>query len=101
MTTGQSRFMRKISIRLILALVAAVGLLGTTSSARQARDTVPALPAGVSYLLPIWPQYSIASETAFANAVSQLRTRIGEGPRAKIGFSTYVFVSMDNWNIDT
>jgi hypothetical protein len=55
----------------------------------------------VLYVLPNYLRYQSVSDAALAVEVAELRRRLGEGPYAKVGFTAYIFVSMENWNVDT
>ena len=85
-------------IRHTLALAAAVTLIA--QSGTRAATVLPPVAPQAFYILPLYP-IAIPSESSanFAAQVQQLRTRIGEGPRARVGFTTYLFISMD-WTVD-
>ena len=79
-----------------LAVLAAPGI-GTRAESLSAPPpvTVPPLPPSTTYILPVY------LGTDFAQDVSDLRSRLGEGNFVKVGFTSYVFVSMDDWTVDT
>ncbi|OFW20075.1 MAG: hypothetical protein A3G21_07360 [Acidobacteria bacterium RIFCSPLOWO2_12_FULL_66_21] len=53
------------------------------------------------YVLPLWLEYQSAGEETVTREVQELRRRLGpESPRVRLGFTTYVFLSMDDWNVD-
>lgn len=52
------------------------------------------------YLLPLWTEFPSASEASLTQQVAELRRRLGpETPRVRLGFTSYVFISMDDWNV--
>ncbi|MCX6546022.1 MAG: hypothetical protein NTV05_16625 [Acidobacteria bacterium] len=71
-----------------------------------------ALPAGdaaaqtvnrddILYILPYWGGYLGADDAAVSAEITDLRKRVGpEGPYVKLGFSLYIFLSMQDWNVD-
>jgi hypothetical protein len=54
----------------------------------------------ILYIMPYWG-FTGASDAAIQAEIQDMRNRLGpEGPYVKLGFSTYIFVSMDDWNVD-
>jgi len=82
----------------IAVAVAAVVVCSTFVPGRA--QSVPPLPSGVTYILPSW-SFSGLSDADFAAAVADLRARLGEGPLARVGFTTFIHVYMTDWNVDT
>ncbi len=79
------------------AILAVVCLPGFAAPA-SAQSPTPAFE-DITYVLPQYLGYRSASEEEFARQVSMLRTRIGEGPYVKVGFSVYVWLSFDDWSV--
>ncbi len=57
-------------------------------------QSVPPIDRKITYLLPQWFGFLGATDAEVARQVAILRSRIGEGMRVKVGFTTYIFVSM-------
>lgn len=51
--------------------------------------------------MPNWLNFINSDDATIAAEVNQLRTRIGEGKYVRNGFNVYIFISMENWNVDT
>jgi hypothetical protein len=79
---ARSRFVRAIAFMIaILAQGAAVRAQGTVN------------PDDILYILP-------TSYAVNTTELEYLRANIGEGPYVKVGFSVYIHVEMENWNVD-
>ncbi len=63
--------------------------------------TVPALDPTITWVLPSYDTYGSVSDAVFAQTVADLRIRIGEGPKAKIGLSLFFGLNMNSWTVDT
>lgn len=79
-----------------LSFVVAAALLFLCS------DPATAQPAhrDITYILPMWSEFTSATPEALQTEIGELRTRIGEGPYVKVGFSAYINVSMTDWAVD-
>jgi hypothetical protein len=75
----------------VAALVAA-GLLWSAQTP-AAQGPLPISDRHIVYILPQWT-FVDASDADVAEQVSQLRARIGEGPRVRVGFTQYVSIVM-------
>lgn len=79
-------------------VIAVVVLCLCTSISRADAQTVNR--DDVLYILPFWPGVA-GSDASVASEIANLRARLGpEGPYVKLGFSAYVFISMDSWTVD-
>ena len=56
--------------------------------------------SNITYILPQWPAFTTTPDAAFASELAELRTRIPEGPRVKVGFTTYINISMNDPDVD-
>src|SRR6185436_9500303 len=65
-----------------------------------AQGPVPVTDRQITYILPQWNNFFSATDAEFAAEVQQLRARIGEGPRVRVGFTTYVSIVMSDWSVD-
>ncbi len=94
--------MRK-KIQLICRLPACVLALLLLRGADRplAQGPVPISDRHITYILPQWGSFLTATDAQFAAEVQQLRARIGEGPRVRVGFAVYIAVDMTNWTVDT
>jgi hypothetical protein len=79
------------------ALAAAILVV---SAAPRAQGPVPVNDLNITYILPQWADYLTASAANVAQQRDILRARIGEGPRVRVGFTTYVTFDMTRWDID-
>jgi hypothetical protein len=80
---------------LVRRLAAAGVVLMVFASGPSARaQSVPPIDRKITYLLPQWFGFLGATDAEVARQVAILRSRIGEGMRVKVGFTTYIFVSM-------
>ncbi|MCA1651308.1 MAG: hypothetical protein LC753_13865 [Acidobacteria bacterium] len=79
------------------ALTAAIFVV---SAAPRAQVPVPTNDLNITYILPQWADYLTASASDVAQQRDILRARIGEGPRVRVGFTTYVTFDMTRWDID-
>ncbi|MEP6593233.1 MAG: hypothetical protein ABJC51_06045, partial [Acidobacteriota bacterium] len=67
---------------------------------------VPALPQAqapaeiphrnITYILPHWSGFWTTPAEDFVSQLAQLRARIPPGPRVKVGFTTYIYISMND-----
>jgi hypothetical protein len=80
-------------IRAAAALAALAIVMGASASPRA--QAVPAIDKRITYILPQWLEFLAASGDEVSAQVAQLRMRIPEGPRVRVGFTTYIHVSMD------
>jgi hypothetical protein len=82
-----------IYLFVLLVCVASAATAGQTD--RSATNDSP------FYVLPLWTSFLAADEDTFAHEVGELRRRLGpESPRVRLGFTTYIFLSMEDWNVD-
>jgi hypothetical protein len=88
-------FFRRASVGALLLAI----LAGAESP--HAQSPVPIADRHITYILPQWLSFMTASEAEFDAEVQQLRTRIGEAPRVRVGFTVYVSIGMPDWNVDT
>ena len=78
------------SIRVAAAAAAALFFVTASTSSPHAQG-IPAVDRRITYIMPQWLRFlsgDVAHETAL------LRAKIGEGPRVKVGFTTYIHVTM-------
>src|SRR3954471_388898 len=85
---------RRDLIRLAGAMTAAAGFILSTSAAPRAQGTVPSIDKRITYILPQWLGFLSAPPAEVSRQVSSLRSRIADGPRVRVGFTTYIGVSM-------
>ena len=64
----------------------------------QAVNEIP--QSNITYILPQWPAFATTPDATFASELAELRARIPEGPRVKVGFTTYINISMSDPNVD-
>ena len=83
--------MNKLFKRLAAAGVLVFVLSAGTSPRAQA---VPPIDRKITYILPQWGAFLGATDLEVQQQVQQLRSRIGEGQRVRVGFTTYISVSM-------
>jgi hypothetical protein len=81
-------------IRFAAATLAALAIVIGTSAAPRAQ-AVPAIDKRITYILPQWLDFLTVDVGDIPAQVAQLRARIGEGPRVRVGFTTYIFVTME------
>jgi hypothetical protein len=76
--------------------LAAAGVVLVVCSAGPSprAQSVPAIDRKITYILPQWFGFLNATDAEVAQQVAILRSRIGEGARVKVGFTTYIFVTM-------
>ena len=82
-----------------LAIIALVGFVSLTpsnvqSASAQTHDQI-------TYLLPHWFKYLSVSDAEFASEVQQLKNRLGDGTYVKVGFTYFIEVNMNVYNINT
>src|SRR5438045_7894924 len=78
----------------IVLLLAVVMALFADSPAPKAQGTATVNPDDILYIMP-------TLDGPNNNEIAQLRSRIGEGKYVRVGFSTYINVSMGSWTVDT
>jgi hypothetical protein len=78
--------------------VLAVLLLGPAQPLTAAG---PRSDDGQLYILPMFLKFSRVSNAAFEAQVATLRERFPEGGPIRVGFSTYLSISMGQWDITT
>jgi len=80
--------------RILVAALFALAVSGLRADAQTVnRDDV-------LYILPYWPGVA-GSDASVVSELANLHARLGpEGPYVKLGFSAYVFISMDSWTVD-
>jgi hypothetical protein len=54
----------------------------------------------ILFILPYWPGLTNNAQENINAEIVKLRGLLGEGTHVKVGFSAYVFVSMDSWTVD-
>jgi len=82
------RFLRRA------AAVAIALLVLSPADAPRAQAAVPPIDQSITYILPQWGGFYAATDLMFADEVAQLRSRIGEGRRVRVGFTVYATVYM-------
>src|SRR5437868_5095028 len=81
--------------RLLLPLVLVAALLGE-GAAPRAQVTATVNPDDIIYILP-----TIAKVNgSMASEYLDLRSRLGDGPYVKVGFTIYINVNMTDWTVD-
>ena len=71
------------------------------SAAPRAQGPVPINDLHITYILPQWVEFPTASDAEVASQRDVLRARIGpEGPRVRLGFTTYVKFEMTRSDVD-
>jgi hypothetical protein len=82
-------------LRRSLCCGVAVVVLGTPALPRaQAGTAIP--QSNITYILPHWSGMAAAPLQTFLDEVTDLRARIPQGPRVKVGFTTYVYINMND-----
>jgi hypothetical protein len=66
----------------------------------SAAEQSPKPLSKVLYLLPNFLRYQSLDDPALAAEVADLKHRLPDGPNLRVGFSVYIPISMDNWNLD-
>ncbi len=77
------------------ATVLVVALIVFCDAPRPRAQAIPAIDKRITYILPQWLNFLSVDSQTLAQQVVELRTRIGEGPRVRVGFTTYIDVSMN------
>jgi hypothetical protein len=81
-----------IIFRSILAV--ALTFVAATAETQVNRDDI-------LYLLPEWSGLATSDDATIDQQIGQLRQRLGpEGPYLKLGFTSYVDVTMNDWNVN-
>ena len=75
----------------VVCLAALAGMTGGRLSAQAPSTT------GLTYLTPIWSAMVSASPEEMAAQAALLRSRVGENATVKVGFATYLVVTIDDW----
>ncbi len=85
--------MRRI---LAIALFAVAASMGHADAQTVNRDDI-------LYILPYWFPFQGATDDQVKGEIANMRTRLMpvDGPYVKLGFSAYIFISMDDWNVNT
>src|SRR5689334_8651323 len=83
-------------VRRVAALCVAGAIVISVPSVPRAQQSVPAIDRRITYILP--QGSALAGSVANAQTqVQELRSRLGpEGPRVKLGFTTYINVVMSD-----
>jgi hypothetical protein len=84
--------------RRLFSLVAASVLCTALSLPAEAQVTAD--HRDITYIVPVYLGYQSVTDDEFKIEVQRLRDRIGEGPYVRVGFSVYVYVTMDAWSVD-
>jgi hypothetical protein len=80
-------------LRRAISLGAALLVLGVPAVPRaQAPAVIP--HANITYILPHWS--AISTSANLAGEIADLRARIPENPRVKVGFTSYIYISMND-----
>ena len=77
--------------RYCAVLATAVAIVSATSSSPRAQ-AVPAIDRRITYVLPQWLEFLSANDVA--QQAKRLRSTLGEGPRVRVGFTTYISIVM-------
>jgi hypothetical protein len=91
MVTSPVNKISRLAAASILILVCATG------SSPRAQSVAP-IDRKITYILPQWFGFLSATNQQVADQVAILRARIGEGLRVKVGFTTYIAITMTNVN---
>jgi hypothetical protein len=78
-------------VRFAVTILVAAGVLFHAAAEPRAQ-AIPAVDSRVTYILPLWLDFL---DGDVATQVAELRSRIGDGPHVRVGFTTYVSVSMN------
>ncbi len=85
-----------------LIALGAVALLGVDFPDSRGLDAQQPKPSSkILYVLPNYGLYLVGSAAQFSNEVASLRQRFSEGKYVRVGFTTYINVSMGNWSVNT
>jgi len=76
-----------------VALAASLFVVLAVAPAPRAQS-VPAVDRRITYVLPQWPAFITATQAQVNQEVEQLRSKVGEGLRVKVGFTTYIVIEM-------
>src|SRR6185437_11144440 len=99
-----------MTLRFPLVLGIAVltaGVLTAAPSGRQSPRAVAASAgtgdgaAHVLYLVPVWTGLNAATTDEVAAQAALLRQTFPQGPGVKLGFTTYIALDLQNWDVDT
>jgi hypothetical protein len=81
------------TLRRAISLGVALFVLGLPVVPRaQAPMQIP--HSNITYILPHWHGFWSSTDAEFTEEVRQLRTRIGEAGRVRVGFTTYINITM-------
>jgi hypothetical protein len=83
------------TVRTVRFLVLAIVLLAGVSRPARAVDQ-----RNITYILPTYGFVGL-SDAELDAQIQLLRTRIGEGPYIKVGFTGYISISMTDWSVNT
>src|ERR1051326_4376160 len=84
---------RRQLIKFVAASVVGVSILNAISSTPRAQG-VPAIDKRITYILPHWSGLLSATQDEITAQAVELHNRIGDGPRVRLGFTTYISVVM-------
>lgn len=95
MTTSRRwhAFPRSMAAAIIASLLCAA--TGTAQTSVAEHDE------GSLYILPLFLRYIDASDAVFAQNVALLRSRFAAGGPVKVGFTVYLPISMERWDVST
>ena len=79
-------------IRLAAAASTAIAIVIGTSASPRAQSAVPPIDRRITYILPQWLERRTAPDVPLQ--IARLRAAIGEGPRVRVGFTTYINPTM-------
>jgi hypothetical protein len=79
-----------------LSLGAALCVLGLPAVPRAQGPGIP--QSNITYILPHWSGFPSAPD--FPTQFEDLKSRIPPGPRVKVGFTTYIYIRMDDPLVD-
>jgi len=80
-------------IRVAAAAAAALFVVAGSASSPRAQG-IPAVDRRITYIMPQWLRFLSGDVADVVHEAALLRAKIGEGPRVKVGFTTYIRVSM-------
>src|SRR6266540_5285273 len=80
-------------VRFAAAASASLAIVIGSSSTPHAQ-AVPPIDKRITYILPQWLEFLSVPESDVQSQAARLRSRLGEGPRVRVGFTVYISVSM-------
>jgi hypothetical protein len=78
-------------VRHAVAIASALAIVCATSSSPRAQS-VPPIDRRITYVLPQWLEFLNANDVP--QQAARMRSLLGEGPRARVGFTTYISIVM-------